>query len=367
MSTISIGSRPPPTSPVTTRRRLPTGSSPPGVPADGAGAPGGALRREGRGGPTGSKATSAGAEAGSTAPRGSWTRPSIDCVEQGYLEYGLGMLRIFEAGDIAGRARPFRAGRQDRRTLRPPRARHPGPHRRGPHARSTWARSPRGWRCSTRPWSSIEAGELSPLAPGDAYCTVIDACAELFDLGRCRVVDRLVRPLVRHPTGARALPRPLLPAPRRGARAARRVARSPRSRLGAPAIGSPHPSIPAALGAASPIEGDLLASSATSTAREAAYVRASEFGHDPQPGLALLRLAQGRLDAADAMIRRALGEAEDPISRARLLGPYVEIVLAAGDTAAAHVAADELRRCGRRDSAHRSCERTRLVPAARCC
>ena len=33
---------------------------------------------------------------------------------------------------------------------------------------------------------SIEAGELSPLATGDAYCTVIDACAELFDLGRCR-------------------------------------------------------------------------------------------------------------------------------------------------------------------------------------
>ena len=33
---------------------------------------------------------------------------------------------------------------------------------------------------------SIEAGELSPLATGDAYCTVIDACSELFDLGRCR-------------------------------------------------------------------------------------------------------------------------------------------------------------------------------------
>ena len=34
--------------------------------------------------------------------------------------------------------------------------------------------------------ASIEARELSPLATGDAYCTVIDACAELFDLGRCR-------------------------------------------------------------------------------------------------------------------------------------------------------------------------------------
>jgi DNA-binding NarL/FixJ family response regulator len=54
-------------------------------------------------------------------------------------------------------------------------------------------------------------------------------------------------------------------------------------------------------------------------------------------------MAQGRLDAADAMIRRALGEAQDPISRARLLSAYVEIVLAAGDAAAAHAAGDEFR------------------------
>ena len=41
---------------------------------------------------------------------------------------------------------------------------------------------------------AIEAGELSPLAAGDAYCTVIDACAELFDLERCRAwTDSFVR------------------------------------------------------------------------------------------------------------------------------------------------------------------------------
>jgi DNA-binding NarL/FixJ family response regulator len=43
------------------------------------------------------------------------------------------------------------------------------------------------------------------------------------------------------------------------------------------------------------------------------------------------------------MIRRALGEAADSISRARLLGPYIEIVLASGDTSAAATAAEELR------------------------
>ena len=85
------------------------------------------------------------------------------------------------------------------------------------------------------------------------------------------------------------------------------------------------------------------ASSATSKAPRAAYQRANELGRDPQPGLALLRLAQGRVDVADAMIRRVLGETADPMSRARLLGPSVEIFLAAGDTAAAQLAADELR------------------------
>jgi ATP/maltotriose-dependent transcriptional regulator MalT len=57
----------------------------------------------------------------------------------------------------------------------------------------------------------------------------------------------------------------------------------------------------------------------------------------------LLRLAQGRLDAADAMIRRVLHEARDPISRSRVLGSFVEIALAAGDVDAAGSAADELR------------------------
>ncbi len=56
----------------------------------------------------------------------------------------------------------------------------------------------------------------------------------------------------------------------------------------------------------------------------------------------MLRLAQGRVDVADATIRRALGEADDPITRARILGPYVEIVLASGDVEAARTAADEL-------------------------
>jgi DNA-binding CsgD family transcriptional regulator len=66
-------------------------------------------------------------------------------------------------------------------------------------------------------------------------------------------------------------------------------------------------------------------------AAEDAYREASRCGSEPQPGLALVRLAQGNVDAATAAIRRAAGETIKPLKRARLLPAYVEIMLAAGD------------------------------------
>jgi DNA-binding CsgD family transcriptional regulator/HPt (histidine-containing phosphotransfer) domain-containing protein len=62
----------------------------------------------------------------------------------------------------------------------------------------------------------------------------------------------------------------------------------------------------------------------------------------PEPGHALLRLAQGDIAAATAAIRRAQVEADGDAIRARYLEPSVEIALAAGDTAAAREAADRL-------------------------
>ncbi|MFW6174734.1 MAG: LuxR C-terminal-related transcriptional regulator, partial [Chloroflexota bacterium] len=75
---------------------------------------------------------------------------------------------------------------------------------------------------------------------------------------------------------------------------------------------------------------------------EEAYRQGSRWGRRPEPGLALLRLAQGRIDAAEASIRRALDEAQDRVTRSKLLAPYVEITLAADDLPAARSAADEL-------------------------
>uniref|UniRef100_UPI001586D2A8 LuxR family transcriptional regulator n=1 Tax=Streptomyces sp. TRM64462 TaxID=2741726 RepID=UPI001586D2A8 len=80
-------------------------------------------------------------------------------------------------------------------------------------------------------------------------------------------------------------------------------------------------------------------------AAEAAYARAHALGRTPQPGLALLRLAQGHADAAAAALRLAL--AEDPpdgdlLRRARLLAAQTEVTLATGDVATASAAAASL-------------------------
>jgi DNA-binding CsgD family transcriptional regulator len=73
-----------------------------------------------------------------------------------------------------------------------------------------------------------------------------------------------------------------------------------------------------------------------------AYCAASERGCDPQPGLALLRLAQGRIDSASAALKRLMSTTTDPLKRAGLLPAYVEVMLCAGDTRAAGSACDEL-------------------------
>lgn len=78
---------------------------------------------------------------------------------------------------------------------------------------------------------------------------------------------------------------------------------------------------------------------------EAAYRQAHELGRDPQPGLALLRLAQGRTATASASIRAALtAVTHDRLGRARLCAAQVEIALADGDAETAGRACDELTR-----------------------
>jgi DNA-binding CsgD family transcriptional regulator len=75
---------------------------------------------------------------------------------------------------------------------------------------------------------------------------------------------------------------------------------------------------------------------------EKTYNLASSCGHDPQPGLALLRLAQGDVDTAMATIRRAVSESPARPDRPALLAAQVEIAVFARDLSAARTAVAEL-------------------------
>jgi class 3 adenylate cyclase len=77
-------------------------------------------------------------------------------------------------------------------------------------------------------------------------------------------------------------------------------------------------------------------------AADEAYRTANELGLDPQPGLALLRLAEGKVDGAVAGITRALDDAQESLARLRRLPAQVEIAIAAGDLKTARSAANEL-------------------------
>jgi class 3 adenylate cyclase len=80
---------------------------------------------------------------------------------------------------------------------------------------------------------------------------------------------------------------------------------------------------------------------------EDAFRQAHELGREPQPGLALLRLAEGKVDAARSAIKRALEDPSgDRLQRLRLLPGQAEIALAEGDFDTARSAVDEMEQLG---------------------
>ncbi len=87
-----------------------------------------------------------------------------------------------------------------------------------------------------------------------------------------------------------------------------------------------------AAGLAAAERGDVLRIRGWFDAAEAVYEQARGYGHEPQPGLALLWLARGRVAAAVAAIKRLLAEPRDVVHRSQLLPAAVEVLLAAGET-----------------------------------
>jgi DNA-binding CsgD family transcriptional regulator len=188
---------------------------------------------------------------------------------------------------------------------------------------------------------AVTGGEVSSKVVGMAYCGLISACHETYDLrrayewttafsqwctarpdlvpfrGYCQV--RRAEILQLHGAWDDALDE--------ARRAGDRLSTGP-SEL--------------ELGAAVYQQGEIHRLRGEFATAEEHYRQANQLGHLPQPGLALLRLAQGQTSAARAAIVRSLDTAMQKRERPRLLFPYVEIMLAAGEVDAARAAADEL-------------------------
>jgi len=188
---------------------------------------------------------------------------------------------------------------------------------------------------------AVTTDEISPIVVGTVYCSVIEACQEIFDIGRAQEwTDALTAWCDRQPEsmpyrGSCLVFRAELLTFHGAWAIAEAEARKAHERLLGP---PPEPG----LGEARYRQAELHRLRGEIEAAETGYRDAAALGQATEPGLALLRLAQGRPDAAGAMIGRALGELTDPVQRARMLGPAVEIALAGGDAAAARTASAEL-------------------------
>jgi DNA-binding CsgD family transcriptional regulator len=249
-----------------------------------------------------------------------------DCVERGYLA----LLAALQRGDEAELAAAVEAGQR----FADPDLLSIAVHEQG-SVRVRRGEVEAGLSLLDEAMVAVTAGELSPIATGLIYCSVIEGCQRVQELRRaqewtaaltrwCEEQDDLVAF-----TGRCLVHRAEIMQVRGTWDEALEEARQAARR-------------PDAEGQALYRQGELHRLRGESAAAEQAYREASRHGLEPQPGLALLRLAQGRRDAAVAAIARATGEAADPLARIRLLPAQVEILLATGDVEAAARASGEL-------------------------
>ena len=185
---------------------------------------------------------------------------------------------------------------------------------------------------------AIVAGEVSPALAGDIYCSVLEACQDIFDLRRAyEWTTSLARWCATQP----GLVRYRGECSSTGPKSCSCVASGLQPFRDAQDACALLMSRPAA-GSAFYRLGDLHRLRGEFDEAEAAYTRANERGRRPQPGLSLLRLAQGQVEAAAASIRGVLVDARIRSARTRALAAAVDILLRAGDPDAARAASAEL-------------------------
>ena len=179
----------------------------------------------------------------------------------------------------------------------------------------------------------VTAGEASPIVTGIVYCGVILACQEAYEVRRAQEWTAALtrwcesRPDLVAFTGRCLVHRAeILELHGAWPEALEEVRRAGER-------GEPEAFYRA--GEVHRLRGEL-------DAAEDAYRESSRRGREPQPGLALVRLAQGRADAAATTIKRVLAETSEAATRAGLLPAQVEIMLAVADLDAARAGSAEL-------------------------
>lgn len=189
--------------------------------------------------------------------------------------------------------------------------------------------------------AAVTADGVSQLIVGGIYCSVLEACQEMYDVRRAQEwTEAMEEWCARQPEtlpyrGQCLVHRAELMQLHGAWSSASEEAERARERF-------MHPPPHRAIGLAYYRIAELQRLRGEHGKAEESYRQASAVGLDPQPGLAMLRLAQGQPAAARRAIARALEEAREPRRRARILPAFVDISIAASEIAEARAAAEEL-------------------------
>lgn len=263
----------------------------------------------------------------------------LDCAERGYVLLPTGIRQV-TGGDAPGALRTFTEAVSIGKRFQEPElvafARH-GQGRARIRARDV----EEGLALLDEAMVGAEAGDLSPVLTGIVYCSAVEGAQEVFDLHRARAwTTALSAWCAQQPDmvpfrGQCLVARSEIMRDQGTWTDAVREARRACEQLEGP------PRRPAA-GAAFYQRAELHRLQGEFEAAEQAYADATERGRMPQPGLALLRLAQGRIEAAESAISRLLVETSGAARRSKALSAYVEIQLAAQEVGRAQEAASEL-------------------------